>query len=46
MSVQPLSWLRIEIGTPNKTQDMLPLSLFVVLVNAFSELNAPILTGN
>ena len=42
MSVQPLSWLRIEIGT----QGMLPLSLFAALVNVYSELNVPILTGN
>jgi len=33
MSVQPLSWLRIETGTPNKIQGMLPLSLYAALVN-------------
>jgi len=42
MPVQPLSWLRIEIGT----QDMLPLGLLAALVKVFSELNVPILTGN
>jgi hypothetical protein len=28
MSNQPVSWMKNEINTPNKIQDMLPLSLY------------------
>ena len=34
MSEQP-SWLKNEINTPNKIQDMLPLSLYADLVNPY-----------